>query len=390
MPLFDDFERTNSSPASYAETSFTFLNRVATPFWSEVRRVLEAWFSRYPSEHATELRENFRSSRPGQHFGAWWELYLHELFLRLDYGITVHPDLPHTTKRPDFELRRDGRRLYVEAAVVFSGIREEGRDSAREGWILDAVNQAKNPNFFVRLVEFEQVGTQRPKESEVTRPLEEWLSGLDPDEVKSAYETGDGLPQLTITPRDWKAVLEAFPVKPEARGKPDHRLLGGGPMSAGWVDDIQQFRSTLKAKAGRYGLLNDPFVIAVCCESAFMEEQDIEQALFGRLAIQFEVGGDYDARTVRQRDGTWMHETGSKNTRVSGVLTAVNLNPWNAPDRVPHLWINPWASHPLQEDWPFPQTTANDRGEVAHTPAEPDMNNLLGLPVGWPGSRPFP
>lgn len=108
MTLFDDFERHDPSPARRGEDSFAFLNRADTPFWAEVRRLLEEWFSHYPADHAAELSKSFRSRLPGSHWGAWWELYLHELFSRLGYELSIHPSLPDSDKRPDFKLTREG------------------------------------------------------------------------------------------------------------------------------------------------------------------------------------------------------------------------------------------------------------------------------------------
>lgn len=65
-------------------------------------------------------------------------MYLHRLFTRLGYRITIHPDVPDSTGQPDFDLSRGDERFYVEAAVVFSGIVNEGRDEVREGWVMDA------------------------------------------------------------------------------------------------------------------------------------------------------------------------------------------------------------------------------------------------------------
>lgn len=138
MTLFDDIARTDPSPASATEPSFTFLNRVASPHWGEVRALLERWFARFPAEHADALRDSFRSPLAGKHYAAWWELYLHELFTRLGYRIEIHPELPDSARRPDFGLRRGDEQLYVEAAVVFSGIRDE--ESASPGWLIDAIN----------------------------------------------------------------------------------------------------------------------------------------------------------------------------------------------------------------------------------------------------------
>jgi hypothetical protein len=391
MHLFDDFDREDPAPGRPGEDSFTFLNRVNTPLWAEVRRLLEEWFGHYPADHAGELRNGFRSGLPGSHWGAWWELYLHELFSSLGYELEIHPTLPDSTKRPDFKLTRDGSSLYLEAAAVFSGIKPgEGGDGLAPPWMLAGIETVQSPGFFVRLLEVGGEGDQL-KRSEVADPIREWLDGHDPDQVAEAYEQTSKLPELAFEQRGWSIALQALPVKAEARGGPDHRILGTTPAQAGLVDDIDHLQSKLKVKAGRYGHPEIPMVIAVLCLSPFMEALDIEQALFGREAIV--VSADEDAPSgelVRQRNGFWVRGDGPQNQRVSAVLTAVNLQPWTVTRTTPALWLNPWANYELSEGWPFPQASATERGEIVHGDSDPDLPGLFGLPVPWPGGVPFP
>lgn len=131
--LFDDFERTNPFPAKEGEDSFSFMNRVAQPFWERIRSELDEWFAVYPPEDAKDLRSRFRDQSPAQHYAAWWELYLHELFRRLGFEIEVHPELEGVSGRPDFRVARDDAAFYVEAATTFSGIVGDATASERAG-----------------------------------------------------------------------------------------------------------------------------------------------------------------------------------------------------------------------------------------------------------------
>lgn len=183
--LFDSGVRVDPSPAEHGEDSFSFINRVNQPFWERIREELEHWFVAYPREHAADLRGRFRDRSPGQHLGAWWELYLHRLFSRLGFEVEVHPELPGAPGRPDFRLARDKDTFLMEAAVTFSGIVDEERHGERENWIMAAIDKAENPDFFVRL-EIERGGLERPSVREIVAPLERWLASLDPDAVIAA------------------------------------------------------------------------------------------------------------------------------------------------------------------------------------------------------------
>jgi hypothetical protein len=384
MLLFDPIARSNSEPASYGEDSFSFLNRVDSRAWAEVRRVLEEWFSSYPAAHAVDLRARFRSPIPSQHWGAWWELYLYRLFTCLEFAVVVHPDTPERGTHPDFRLDRGGEAFFMEALAVSSGVVEEGRHGTREGWILDAVNQAKNANFFVGL-DFEHVGMERPRLREVTNPIEQWLESLDPDEVTTAILEGGEPPELRLPIRDWELSVEAYPVNQEHRGDPDHRLLGRGPISGGWVNDIEVLQKGLRRKFRHYGDLEEPFVVAVLGISSFLEARDVEQALFGRHAVQFEIGRPDRSRWVRQRDGVRMGPKGPRGTAVSAVLSAANLHPWACTRELPRLWFNPWAKMPFEFELPLATARASDAGSLVYSDSTVTAHEILGLPTGWPG-----
>ncbi len=366
------------------------MNRVDTSFWAQVGDQLERLFSHYSTEHAESLRRDFRSRLPGRHYAAWWELYLHELFLRLGYEITIHPAIEGTERKPDFGLRRDGSELLVEASVVFSGISGSGEETgAAPGWMLAAFEAIENPNFFVSIHEITARGDKQLKRAEIASPTEEWLADLDPDQVTSEYEEEGRFPALRIERRGWEIELEAWPVKPEARGRPGHRVLGAGPAMGGAVDDIGQLESKLKVKAGRYGRPKVPYVIAVLALSGFMERIDIAQALFGREAIVISDPGDA-GRLIRQRNGFWFRGSRPINTRVSAVLMGVGLQPQALTRTAPELWVNPWAENPLAEDWPFAVHTALKSGEVVSEEKDPALAALFDLPESWPEGKPFP
>lgn len=383
MQLFEEFDRTDPSPAEAGEDSFSFMNRVDQPFWQRIREELNRWFSNYPPEGADDLHSRFQERAADQHYAAWWELYLHKLFRQLGFEVQLHPELKDTTSRPDFRVCRGEESFLLEAATTFSGIvPSEERHGQRENWIKAAINRAKNPNFFVAL-DFQRVGLERPADREIIAPLEEWLRGLNPDDV-SAQGLTDA-PELRLQPRDWDFVLTAIPIKPEARGKPDHRLLGMESGFAGYVNDVDKLSRTLERKRRQAGQPEEPFVIAVLLMSGFMDDEDIEQALLGRVAYQFSPDDFQQGRWIRQRNGFWMRGNEPRSTRVSAVITGTNLMPWTLASVWPRLWPNPWAQRPLEVDLPFPKGIADQQGVVAYVDVDEAPHESFGLPADWPG-----
>jgi hypothetical protein len=387
LTLFDDIVRTDPRPKQPLEDSFSFHNRVDQILWARVREELEGWFAAYPAEHAADLRSRFRDPADAQHYGAWWELYLFRLLSRLGYAVEVHPALSDTDTRPDFRVAGEASSFLLEATTTFSGIVEEGRNGAREEWILAAIEKAESNDFYVHL-EFEKVGMERPKDSDIAEPLQKWLDGLDPDQVGSE-DLLNG-PVLRLAPRDWQIVFRPLPVKPEARGKrPDKQLLGMGPSTSGHVNDVEKIKGALKKKARKYGEPSEPLVLAVLSLSS-PENEDIESALLGRLAWQFDPDNPDDGRWVRKENGFWYRDGEPRAKKVSAVMVGVGLMPWMAARTWPRLWVNPWATHPLEEKFPFPLGTPALNGSVTYTEPKGSPSEVLGLAEDWPGpEKPF-
>src|SRR5919202_5698397 len=85
MRLFDTISHHDEGPPQFAEPEFICLNRSAKPDVSHIRELLEAWLSRYPTSVQTDLCGRFRSPDDTLHRSAFFELFLHELLLRLGY-----------------------------------------------------------------------------------------------------------------------------------------------------------------------------------------------------------------------------------------------------------------------------------------------------------------
>ena len=117
--LFDDFERTNGNQSEDGEPLFTFLNRAAGSNWQSVRDLLSAWVSAYPAQDRAALISRFRRTDRRGFLGAFWELYLHELFRRLGFAIELHPSIDGVRHRPDFLLSKDDTCVYVEAVTKY-------------------------------------------------------------------------------------------------------------------------------------------------------------------------------------------------------------------------------------------------------------------------------
>jgi len=105
MPVFDDIERNGVGARPYAQPDFVYLNASARPGVQAIRNAIEDWLLRYPSDDRAELRARLRSDDNYQHRSAFFELFLHEMLLRLGCNVEVHPQIVGTHRRPDFYVQ---------------------------------------------------------------------------------------------------------------------------------------------------------------------------------------------------------------------------------------------------------------------------------------------
>lgn len=160
-----------------------------------------------------------------------------------------------------------------------------------------------------------------------------------------------------------------------------------GPSLSGVVNDIDMIGRTLDRKRRKYGKPKEPLVLTLLLMSAFMENHDIEQALLGRMAYQFDPGDFQRGQWVRQRNGFWMRGGEPRNTRLSAVITGTDVMPWTIAQVWPRLWRNPWAARPVDADLGLPEAVASERGIATYSER---AEAPFGFPDDWPGpEEPF-
>ena len=140
MSLFDTIRRDDIRAKFYSEPDFRYLNFSARPGVQRIRETVDDWFSRYPEACRAEFRARFREADDYHHRSAFFELFLHELLLRLRCQIEIHPKIEGVPRRPDFRFRSaDGTCCYLEAVLATDETREETAARARMNQVYDTL-----------------------------------------------------------------------------------------------------------------------------------------------------------------------------------------------------------------------------------------------------------
>lgn len=359
LTLFDDFIRTNPMPSGAVESDFDFLNRVDQPFWNRIRVALEDWFSAFPIEHQTDLRARFRKSDANQHWPAWWELYLHNLFCCLGFEVTVHPDLAEGGTHPDFLLSRGGKNVcYVEAVCSNTGaIISDGRHAAREGRLIDIINEVPHGGFHASLT-IEQTGPRDLPKKHLKGCVEGWMTVLK--ECKS----DDDWPVLWIDRDDWRIRLAAVKTSPRTGRGP---LISIGPVITGMMDDIGTLRRTVDRKRGHYPIGDTPMALAI-----FHMGEPSDEDCIDRL-----IHGDRIYGAGRDSNGIWGTDPECATGWPDALIVGTTIYPWTVAKYLPVLVPAPGREQ-LTADIDLPQN--REAAKSVRSAAD-----LLGLPNEWPG-----
>lgn len=177
--LFDVGARDSMRWKRNTEGIYSYLNQSSRPEWERSRSILEKWYQEFPEEARKDLRGRFRSDGRDTE-SAFFEILLHEFFRKLGCDIEVHPDVPGTSRNPDFLIRHGDQALYLEA-VIRSQARSQFAYDIHTEDALDKLNAISSSHFGV-LVDVEGTLEVDLPTSRIQGPFLQRLTTLDPQQ----------------------------------------------------------------------------------------------------------------------------------------------------------------------------------------------------------------
>lgn len=296
--LFDDKERNTLRYSKHREKPYSFYDETAMPQFVTVREMLNEWFSRYPASHMHSLKRDFQS----QFDAAFFELFIHELFIQQGFVLTPHPDVPNSSKNPDFLAQKGGCEIYLEAKVATDKSNEERTLENKRNAIYDELQQLKSPDYWIDIRAMVFKSNNQAKLSKIKVVIQKWLNETHLHS-KVIYNDSDyfGEQFFTYKDDDITLSLSLFPSSIEK----DHPIASylGGSYSGGCE---QALTNAIREKATRYGNLDKPYIVCINLPGIRQPYSDeIYNTLFGRLGVM---------------DGNFKGETAPYSPEVNGLL----------------------------------------------------------------------
>lgn len=385
MGVYISRHRTDTAPKRASESDAEFFERIAGPFWDQVRDVINEWWSHLPTDAQPGLLSRLRDRNSDTNvFSALWELYLHEMLLGSGCTVEFEQQVGTEGKYPDFLVTSGDEQFIVEAIWTVENLDATG-SSSLPPQVADAIDRVPSPNFYVSY-KVDSIGSTTPPQRRLKNELTRWLAGLDPDQVTAELEQRVPLPRHSWQEAGWRLSFEAIPRNSEGRGDPTSRTIGIHPSVWG-ADDSDRVLKAVRKKGRKYGDLALPFIVAVGNSAVFPEDEEIESALYG---TSVEYAHPTGSTLGRNPNGYWSGAQDQAHSRVSGVLTVGNPAPWTWAKKVPVLWRSPALGSlpaPVLPTWETAQLVDT---RIERQPAARPIHTSLGLPDHWPTGNAFP
>ncbi len=382
-PIFDPGERTQDWPCRHGEPTSSFLNRIAGPFWDDVRQLIQSWADHVEKdEDYRDLAGRLADRNDQQYEAALLELTVHESLLRSGHQVEIHPEIPGKSARPDFRAIGSSGPFYVE--VISPGL--SGAALVKKNRVdrfLDTINDLGDQNFLLQIVHLD-AGPNDARGAAARRDIARWLSGLDPDEPRERSEAH----RHVWRDQGWVLIVAAIALPAKHRGPQDRSIGVYSHYPVASARHGLTVRKALAAKRSKYGNLGAPFVIV--CGIDFRDTHDwhVTGALLGRE--EFTYVQDSDEEEVRRVGGFFGSPGDWQATRVSAVVIANRVKPQQLHTGRIDTWIHPAAEFPLGSTPFLPEARKTWDGEHLATGSRANITEFFGLPDPWPRHEPWP
>lgn len=378
-PLFEQRMRTRQEPLRRGENLFEFYDSCGCDGYNDFRSIINGWLAKLPAESCNELISRMRYGG-NREFGACLAELLVQSFIRgSGYGVGVHPEVPGSTKRPDFAVMDNaGATLtYVEVTTVSPSATQEA-ETNRENALYNAIDGAKLPAGTILGYGLVRADKDSAPLRQLVIDVERWA--VDNAEIAKTEEVSQ-----TFKAGGWIVELDLYGGGSDL--EPVTQAIGTAQMRTRAISPHKDLRKALEDKSGRYGILDKPFLIVVADAKEQLLDNDsiklaVTEAVFGDEKVQFTEGV---ALAAYAKNGFWHGPNGPRNRHVGGVLLLPETGVWRLREEKwqPILAVNPWAERPLPASLRTMRRLEADDGRwVLHEGK--CFADIIGLPNPWP------
>lgn len=335
MQLFDEIPLTDVVQVQNNDPIYDHYNRCNRDNDATIRNMLVNWFVEYPEFQRDELKTRFKKA----FYDCFFELFLYKMFMSLGFEIEIHPPLPNSLKRPDFLIKKNGLRIYIEAKTVHGKSHAEEAHERFVKQVYKKLNAIRIKGHILHFEEFDIKTKEQPSTSTLIDVIEREASLIiskgSVDKDKIMYQSDD-----------FHLVASLVPLKNNPNGYP-RNPIGIHPVELFYDGCEEHIRKAIVGKARKYGSLDYPYIVCIDVLSDHVSgEEDIESAIWGSLAMRFIEGSEAPGIMTHMDNGVF-HSKGKPILRkVSGVLVT-QVFPHNIESAKYYLYQHPFTNNSL-------------------------------------------
>ena len=379
MRLYDNYIRTRATFKGKTKSDYHFLNTSAFRFVDQVRQYTQAWFDRFPEEARADLRGRYMSDDDHLHTSAHFELFLHELLVRLGFDIEVHPMVSGVAKRPDFRIQHEGVSCYLEAVVIHSNSANRAV-TKHEDTFLSWLEELDGSNFWLSLRAHGAL-TEQPRKRDLT-PVSDLLADNHPDEVERIVQSlgYEAAPRAEVRIGDWSLSAGLIPRPASSRGNPNERTIAFGPAAGGFTKTMAVTEGiSEKATEKKSSQLDAPLLIAA---KTMDDLYDVHDSAIPTLLgwPQSTDPSSVAIGTKRQAPGVWLDRNGRPQYRNLHAVWVFERMPTCSPSPTAQLDSALVVNPTVPVNLPQPLYNLSHFLEASgkmHRVGGVDLNNLL-------------
>jgi hypothetical protein len=324
------------------------------------RQEFQSWLTEVPEPWQSKWRGRLESALDHPHLSVRLELYLHHYFKSEDWAVDIEPEMHGSPNKPDFRVMRGTDTILVEAKAILDEMTIT-QETRRLRQVAD--NLSGKLSRYV-LIE----------------PLSDLPPSFPAGRIKAQIEQRIKTQADEVVEFDFSDVHQGSPFTLKIvilpRGSSTKRGGVGGTISGVHTLNIgKRIRDALEEKAGKYGSIDIPFVIAVYGAGEFpVKTRDEFDALFGDRVWNVHSSGQVTERRKPNGFFTSVREGKHHHEHISAVLFYRFKWLDDTHVQVAHIYHNPFALKSLSSDlFPgVPQMVSDNVGSLKWINNEPE------------------
>ena len=301
------------------------------------RQEFQSWLTEVPEPWQSNWRGRLESRLDHPHLSVRLELYLHHYFKSEGWAIHIEPEIRGSPNKPDFRIKRGTDMILVEAKAI-----------------LDEQTIAQETQ---RLRQLADNLSGKLSRDVIIEPLSDLPPSLPTRKIKARIEQRVKTQADEVVEFDFSDVHQGmqYSVRVALLPKSPDRIervgVGGTISGVHTLTMGKRIRDALEEKAGKYGPIDIPFVIAVYGVGEFpVQTGDEFDALFGDRVWSVHSASQVTERRKPNGFFTSEREGGYRHQDVSAVLFYRLKWLGDTHAHMAYIYHNPFASKPVNPE----------------------------------------